>query len=466
MQRFVTGLLVVCVLLAAGLGLTAVLSHRAARSAAQDVLYTRASELAASFISSARFAAAFRDTARLQALAAEMASDELSIAVLESDGTVSVGAGGGATGPRPGQRIVPGVELFQELRTHGQHQRFTPGARLEHWRPIAPLALRDRPGWGRRWWQKLGPPPDEPAAGGADGGLGARPPAGWLPARFSAMRLLRVTVAAELAEPLLAPARLTLSLAGATALALLGLGLLLHRAARRAQRAESELHRRRALAALGEMAAVLAHEIRTPLASIKGNAQLIGEGAPEDERASSIVEESARLERLVNGMLDYARPVAPRREPCDPDQLIERAAGLVASRAASAGVAIVTDPARCGSCLRADADQVLQVLVNLLVNAIESTASLPPDSPRAPVVIRARRSSGELVLTVQDGGAGLPEGDPEQIFRPFFSGKRQGTGLGLSVARQIVEQHGGALEVRPRKEGGVLATATLPEGRP
>jgi two-component system sensor histidine kinase HydH len=243
------------------------------------------------------------------------------------------------------------------------------------------------------------------------------------------------------------------------------LGVLLHLAARRAQRAEGELQKRRALAALGEMAAVLAHEIRTPLASIKGNAQLIGEGAPEDDRPRSIVDESARLERLVNGMLDYARPVEPRREPCDPDALIERAAGLTVPRAAATGVALVTDPARCGSCLSADPDQILQVLVNLLQNAIEATAGLPEGAPRDPVVIRARRASGQVILSVQDAGVGLPVGGAEQIFLPFYSGKRQGTGLGLSVARQIVEQHGGVLEVLPRKEGGVLATATLPEGK-
>ena len=449
----------VCVALAAGLGLTALLSYRAAVRAAEDVLYTRASEAAASFLSTARMTEAMSDDSRLAALAKEMASDQVGIAVIDLDGHVVVASGDDA---RVGATLALGLEQRRELRLQGQAHGMV-GDRIEYWRPMR------GPGWGRwgkqamrRWWRwgeekrdvesKNRPFPDVPR--------------GKLPDRASGgsggPRLMRVTVPQAAAATLLGPARLNVTLAGIVAAALLALGVVMHRAARRAQRAEAELHRRRALAALGEMAAVLAHEIRTPLGSIKGNAQLIGEERAGDDRVQSIVDEAGRLERLVNGLLDYARPTAPRRVACDPDALLERAVQIVAPRAVGASVAIVTDPARCGACLRADPDQILQVLVNLLQNGVEACAT--PAAHGATVSIAVRRGGGQVVFTVQDAGPGLQGSDPDQIFRPFFSTKHQGTGLGLSVARQIVEQHGGTLELRERAEGGVIATVTLPEG--
>jgi len=119
--------------------------------------------------------------------------------------------------------------------------------------------------------------------------------------------ILRISVSERLAAGLTGAARFTLALATVASLLLLLSAFGLHRGARRAQRVERELRRRETLSSLGEMAAVLAHEIRTPLASMKGNAQLLGERTPDDDRTRAIVSEAERLERLVNGMLDYAR---------------------------------------------------------------------------------------------------------------------------------------------------------------
>ena len=486
MQRWaVTGLLFICLALAAGLGLTAYLNYRAAHHAAQDVLYSRASELAASFLSTARWSGALGDEQRLDQLAGEMALEGTSIAVIDHDGVVRAAGGGSSDAVRVGQRVPPPPDLLPHLRSQGQYQRMVASSHFEHWRAMAPGS---GPGWGRHLRRLLGfgggnpgrdrPPPAgldgkrEPAGHGpasrpgpTDDSLGPPRPPGLGPGPGPRFRLLRVTVPVQAAHALIAPARLTVSVAGVVSLALLALGLLLHRAARRAQTVAAELQRRRALSALGEMAAVLAHEIRTPLASMKGNAQLIGEGQPEDERARSIVDEAGRLERLVNGLLDYARPRDPRRVPCNPDDLVARAAQIVAPMAAAASVDLVTDPCACGPCLRADPDQLLQVLVNLLQNAVEATASGETRHHRTPVVVGAHRGGGWVNFTVLDAGPGLPAGSPaEQLFRPFFSTKKEGTGLGLAVARQVVEQHGGELELQPRKEGGVLASVRLPEG--
>jgi signal transduction histidine kinase len=442
----VTGLLVVCILLSGGLGLTALVSYRAARHAAEDVLYSRAIEVAGSFLATARMTSSMRSDERLQSLAREMATDGVTIAVVELDGRIVVEAGSDSS--RVGTKVEMPAEDRRSMATQGQVHRLV-GAVLEYWRP---MRGRDWPWWGAKkgqpWWSKQ-PAPEETKdprpLWRAGGGL----------------RLLRVTVPRSAAGSLTGPAQLTMTLSAVASALLLVLGVLLHRAARRAQRSAVELQRRRALAALGEMAAVLAHEIRTPLGSIKGNAQLIGEERVGDDRAQSIVEESGRLERLVNGMLDYARPPAPRRVACDPDALMERAVQIVAPKALAATVNLVTDPARCGACLRADPDQLLQLLVNLLQNGVEACAMSGAHGDT--VAVQVRRGGGRVTFTVQDMGPGLQGVEPEQIFRPFFSTKDQGTGLGLSVARQIVEQHGGEINLRDRREGGVIATASLPE---
>lgn len=451
MQRLaLTGLLVICVLLAAGLGLTAVLADRAAARAAEDVLYSRATELGATLVATARWSGALENDEELRKLVSELGTEDIGLAVVDPGGRVIAAAGRGSAG-LVGARL-PAGELMRGVRGQGRAHRLVAGSHLEYWRPIrGPGGFRRGP-WAR---QPFPPPPDELTEPGAREG----PPDGGPPPWGGQPRLLRVTVSLALARSLLDPARLTLTLAGATSLALLALSLVLHRAARRAQEAEAELRRRQALAAVGEMAAVLAHEIRTPLGSIKGNAQLIGERAPEDDRARSIVDEAGRLERLVNGLLDYARPAPPHRVPTDPDALMERAAQLVAPQAASAAVDLVTDPARSGASIEVDPDQLLQVLVNLLQNAIEASSS---GAPGGPVVVRARQSGSEFRFTVLDSGVGLAPGSDAQIFRPFFTTKQRGTGLGLTISRRIVEEHGGKLELTPRKEGGLAATVELP----
>jgi signal transduction histidine kinase len=451
LQRIaVPGLLGVTALLAVALGLTAWGSYRAAQRAAEDVLFSRAAEVASSFSAHARLLDADAPGS-LQQLVDELAGQTLGLAVITPEGEVL--ASSSRLAPARGTAVPLGFDLRRRLRLSQQAHDLiedTRGQRLVHWSPL--LVRPGPPRW--RWWHKG--PPDlrrmrrerRPRRGWRDRGPGGPP-----------HRLLRVAIPYQSADALLAPARGAMVLALIAAPLLLAAGLLLHRAARRAQRAEVELRRREALSALGEMAAVMAHEIRTPLASIKGNAQLIGERLPADEGTRSIVEESARLERLVDGLLDYARPADPHRVPCDPDRLVARAAEIVLPRAQARGVALVTDPARCGPCLSADGDQLLQVLVNLLQNAIEAS-----DGPRQdePVAIRVRRSAGWVTFGVLDRGAGLAASGKE-LFRPFFSTKAQGTGLGLSIARQIVERHGGTLRLQPRADGGTEATVRLPE---
>jgi signal transduction histidine kinase len=450
-RRAVTGLLLVCLALGVGLWLLALVNHRAATRAARDVLYSRAAQLAGTFVATARVSRLLLDREQLQQLTQEMAADRTGIAVVTFAGQVLAAAEDGRAVPASEVQVGSVPAILGRLASEGRYaemERGAGGPRLVFWRGVAGKR-GPRAGRGRGWWRRWG---GQPQPGGPPKAHGRRG------------LLLRVTVPADLADPLVDPATNTLAMASTVALTLLLLGGLLYRADGRARRAEAELGRRQALSALGEVAAVLAHEIRTPLASIKGNAQLLAEREPAQQTLQSIVDESARLERLVNGLLDYARPGEPNRVPCDPDELARRAAEIVSGRATALGVDLVLDPGQTGECLEADPDQLIQVLVNLLQNGVEAAAEA--DTADRAVVLRVkRRGAAKLELAVLDRGPGLGSQPLQLLMRPFFSTKPRGTGLGLAVARQIVEQHGGDLLLEPREGGGAQALVTLPAGR-
>jgi two-component system sensor histidine kinase HydH len=211
-------------------------------------------------------------------------------------------------------------------------------------------------------------------------------------------------------------------------------------------------HRER-LAALGQMSAVLAHELRNPLASLKGNAQLLAEALGGDEararKAERVVTEALRLERLTNELLEFARDGALRRTRGDLGEVVRAAASQVgppvAVQLADAPTEAAIDPGR------------LQLAVeNLLRNAVESS---PPEGA---VTASVRAEGDRLVLEVRDHGPGIAAGEEESIFQPFFTHKSHGTGLGLAVARRIVEQHGGRVVAANHPAGGALFRVTLP----
>jgi signal transduction histidine kinase len=376
-----TGLLVVCLLLTLGLILTAFFSYRAAQRAAEDVLFSRAVETADVFATTARLLKLSESSHQLHKLAKEMTSPLVGIALYTLNGRPLFQAGGGAIA------MGPSFDLLRELRLKGQTHRLLKTAKGErvliYWRPL--LGARRGPGGGRaarRLWQQL-MRQEEGRTKRIPDGKGQTPPlvmaSGWPrpdphapPARPRA--LIRVSVDSSLADSLTNPAKMMVLMAALAALVLLLIGLVLHRAAAQAHQAELELAQRKRLAALGEMAAVLAHEVRTPLGSIKGNAQLLAEQGPEDSRINAMIRETLRLERLVNGLMDYARPAEPQRVLADPDQLMEQAMEIITPKALAARVNLLTDPAGCGACFHVDPDGILQILVNLLQNAIEDCA--------------------------------------------------------------------------------------------
>ena len=226
----------------------------------------------------------------------------------------------------------------------------------------------------------------------------------------------------------------------------------------RVEASRAELARQESLAAMGTMAAVLAHEIRTPLAVLRGSADMLGKRLAGDDRAVELVafvdEEVRRLERLVNDLLVFARPRTPELEPADLGDVVQRAVRTLEPAAGEAGVKLETilDPAP----VTADEEQMLQVALNLVSNAIDA-------SPRGASIRILTACDGETArLEVEDLGRGIPAEALTQIWTPFFTTRRGGTGLGLPLVRRIARDHGGEADLTSEPGVGTRVWLTLP----
>ena len=243
----------------------------------------------------------------------------------------------------------------------------------------------------------------------------------------------------------------SLGIGAIAAASLLGVAIVLVLREARRNAEERERERERRLATLGEMSAVLAHEIKNPLASLKGNAQLLASMLPAGEKsktkAERVVDEAVRLEQLTNDLLRFVRTGAIRRERVDPGALVHEAATSMPGD-------VEVDTTHAPRTWSLDAARIREVVVNLVDNAIAAGQ---------PVTASVRVENKRLVIEVADHGTGVPEDDREKIFEAFFTGKTQGTGLGLAVARRVIEQHGGTIVVLENPGGGALFRAEIPE---
>ncbi len=223
------------------------------------------------------------------------------------------------------------------------------------------------------------------------------------------------------------------------------------------------------LAAIGEMAAGLAHEIKNPLGAIKGAAQEKGESS---EFVRIIVAETDRLSGVLTDFLDYAKPRRSEPQPsCDPFRVIEHAAELV-RRDSDIPLEIQAD--RPGVEIDADPEILKQVLLNLMLNAVQAMQGMT-DSPRLKVRLRevkprafpllASEAVARVEIDVEDNGPGILPEDRARIFLPFFTTKPKGTGLGLSISQRLVESMGGEIQVRSNQPRGSVFTVRLPYGQ-
>jgi len=223
---------------------------------------------------------------------------------------------------------------------------------------------------------------------------------------------------------------------------------------------ELEVLRAEQLAAVGQLAAGVAHEIRNPLTSIKLLVQTGLEDATEalsPEDLQVMEREILRMEQSLRTFLDFARPTKPERRHLRVGPLVAEVVGLVRGRATKQGVAIETDVPDDVPGLSGDGPQLHQVLVNLTLNALDAM----PTGGR--LTIRARRLLADRVaIEVADTGPGIPAELLPRLFRPFVSGKDTGLGLGLVISRRIAEAHGGSLTAANRPDGGASFVLMLP----
>ena len=228
------------------------------------------------------------------------------------------------------------------------------------------------------------------------------------------------------------------------------------------QRQERDILRAEQLAAVGQLAAGVAHEIRNPLTAIKMLVQVArsaGETLPPEDLAV-IETEVRRMERSLQSFLDYARPVKPCRRDTDLVAVIDRTLELVRGRATQQKVTVRFDRPAGPTPAIADAEQLKQVFVNLTMNALDA---MPTGGELR--VRMAARPGGLWLFEVTDTGPGVAPQLADKLFQPFASGKETGLGLGLVLSRRIVEDHGGTLTLANRAAGGAAALVTLP-GRP
>ncbi len=230
-----------------------------------------------------------------------------------------------------------------------------------------------------------------------------------------------------------------------------------------------QLERRERLAALGQMAAGLAHEIRNPLGGIQLYADLLTRDLTESPAQLKVVEKIRcgvrRLETLVSDVLSFAHPSEPQRCEVLVHELVEEVGELVSPQLHQHRVELRADEQCRTIALCVDPRHIQQILMNLLLNGIEAAGDGGWVEVAARIV-ESDETGSDVVLTVGDSGPGVPPDIRERIFNPFFTTRETGTGLGLAIVHQLVEAHGGSVSVGRHPQGGALFMVRLPMRSP
>jgi len=228
---------------------------------------------------------------------------------------------------------------------------------------------------------------------------------------------------------------------------------------------EDQLRRADRLSALGELSAGMAHEIRNPLGSIRGTAEILQDGIdpadPRYEFTRILIREVDRLNRVVQDFLDFARPPTPLRGSVDPVAVLREVLQLTRQLALKNGVTVALEAMTATATVAGEEEQLKQAFLNLVLNALQA---MPAGGS---LTVAAASGEGELVLRFSDSGPGIPAELLPKIFNPFFTTRREGTGLGLAITQRIISAHGGRIEVASDPGVGTTFTVVFPgEKRP
>lgn len=223
---------------------------------------------------------------------------------------------------------------------------------------------------------------------------------------------------------------------------------------------EERLTRAEHLAEIGHLGASLAHEIKNPLAGISGAIQVIRDGLSEEDHRRGILEEILaqirRLDAAVRDLLLYARPAAPQVEHCALDELVRRVLVVLREEPAMQKVRVDFGEGLQRVAILADAGQLEQLLINLIINAAHASHE------GGVIRLAAQADSTWVELVVEDSGRGMPDAVRRRAFEPFYTTKAKGTGLGLSICRRIVEAHRGHIFLDSREGAGTTVRVRIP----
>ncbi len=227
------------------------------------------------------------------------------------------------------------------------------------------------------------------------------------------------------------------------------------------EKSRENLVRAAKLAVVGEMAAIMAHEVRTPLGVMRSSTQMLQREPALSETGREMLDymlsETDRLNRLITSLLDCARPRPPQFKTHHLHDIAQRAMDLLSLHAQKKNIRIISELGAMNDLLRCDEEQILQVLLNLLMNAVQI---LPPEGE---ITLRTFGAKTGLILNVDDNGPGISADERTKVFDPFFTKREGGIGLGLTVVQQIIRAHGAEITAGPSPSGGARFHIFFPE---
>lgn len=233
-----------------------------------------------------------------------------------------------------------------------------------------------------------------------------------------------------------------------------------------------KMYRTDRLATLGELAAGAAHEIRNPLTAIRSTIQYLSKDFSADpvksEMVTELISEVERINKIVQGLLSFARPSDLNTSDINIEQLINQTLLLVTNTLRKQNVEVEFEYFTDNTTIQGDAEQLKQVFLNIILNAIEAMGKNPPERSRTLIISIEKGTpinthSRYLIISFEDSGKGIEQKNIENVFNPFFTTKEEGTGLGLAICYGIINRHEGEIEVKSVPDKGTCMNIKLPQ---